>query len=327
MSSIKLKGSSSGEAIISTASDGSSVILDKKLDVQGNEIILDADADTSIHADTDDQIDFKCGGTDTMHMISGKVGIGTTAPAQSLHVKASDARVRTEETSGSTTFDLTNTSSGHFLDSSGANNLTINKSGAGALTLKTSNSERTRIDANGRLCHGTSDPASGGSSGDHLMIIDTNSSYANGIVYVLHGNNNAGTFFTSDSTYAGAIACSGSSTTYNTSSDYRLKENVNYSFDATNVIKSLKPCKFNFIGESETKTGFLAHEVSPYIEQAVHGTKDATKTYTDNEGNEQTIPDYQGIDLSQLVPTLVKTIQEQQAVIENLQSRVTTLEE
>ena len=79
MSSIKLKGSSSGEAIISTASDGSSVILDKKLDVQGNEIILDADNDTSIIASTDDQIDFKTSGTDRMSVNSdGTVGIGDT---------------------------------------------------------------------------------------------------------------------------------------------------------------------------------------------------------------------------------------------------------
>ena len=133
-------------------------------------------ADTSdglkIVSDTSGEIDLQIDASTKVHMASdGKVGIGTTSPAHMLHVKASDSRVRTEESSGSTTFDMTNTSSGHFLDSSGTNNLTINKSGAGALTLKTSNSERTRIDANGRLCHGTSDPASGGSSGDHLMTM------------------------------------------------------------------------------------------------------------------------------------------------------------
>ena len=56
-------------------------------DQNGSELILDVDGDTTIHADTDDQIDFKAGGTDTMHIINGKVGIGITAPTQSLHVK------------------------------------------------------------------------------------------------------------------------------------------------------------------------------------------------------------------------------------------------
>ena len=125
------------------------------IDIQGNELVLDADADTSIHVDTDDQIDFKCGGTDTMHMISGKVGIGTTAPAQSLHVKASDARVRTEETSGSTTFEMTNTSSGHFLDSSGTNDLTINKIGDAQMVFKTVNTVREVFHNNGSITQGT----------------------------------------------------------------------------------------------------------------------------------------------------------------------------
>ena len=47
------------------------------LDVNGQELILDADADTSITADTDDQIDLKAGGTDTMHVVNGDVRVGT----------------------------------------------------------------------------------------------------------------------------------------------------------------------------------------------------------------------------------------------------------
>jgi len=295
------------------SNDVTKMSIGSTIDIQGNELVLDADADTSIHASTDDQIDFKTGGTDRMAITTD-----ITAPSEvnvKLHGSGSAGtqaglwiRDLPRVTNDTSTFEHT------YLNS---NNSLIFTKGSSATT--SSNTERMRIETNGRLCLGTSDPASGGSSGDHLMTIDTNSTYQNAIVYVLHGNNNPATFFTSDSTYAGAIACSGSSTTYNTSSDYRLKENVNYSFDATNVIKSLKPCKFNFIGESETKTGFLAHEVSPYIEQAVHGTKDATKTYTDKDGKEQTVGDYQGIDLSQLVPTLVKTIQE-------LEARITALE-
>jgi hypothetical protein len=63
-------------------------LKDGAVDVQGvsDGIILDADGDTTISADTDDQIDFKAGGTDTMHIINGKVGIGTTSPSTDLHI-------------------------------------------------------------------------------------------------------------------------------------------------------------------------------------------------------------------------------------------------
>ena len=111
----------------------------------------------------------------------------------------------------------------------------------------------------------------------------------------------------------GSISANGSSTAYNTSSDYRLKENVDYDWDATTRLKQLKPARFNFIID-ETNTlvdGFLAHEVSGIVPEAITGEKDAV----DGEGN----PQYQGIDQSKLVPLLVKTIQE-------LEARITALE-
>ena len=132
----------------------------------------------------------------------------------------------------------------------------------------------------------------------------------------------------------GDIRTASSSVAYNTSSDYRLKENVDYTFDATTRLKQLKPARFNFkIDADTTVDGFIAHEVSSIIPEAITGTKDAVKVWTegeklpegvsvgdnklDDDGN--TIPDYQGIDQSKLVPLLVKTIQE-------LEARITTLE-
>ncbi len=111
----------------------------------------------------------------------------------------------------------------------------------------------------------------------------------------------------------GSITTDGSNTTYGTSSDYRLKENLEYSFDATTRLKQLKPCRFNWIADENNKTvdGFIAHEVSDIVPEAVVGEKDAV----DDEGNIKP----QGIDQSKLVPLLVKTIQE-------LEARITTLE-
>tara|TARA_Y100001963_G_C6735682_1_gene426253 strand:+ start:8 stop:1387 length:1380 start_codon:yes stop_codon:yes gene_type:complete len=132
----------------------------------------------------------------------------------------------------------------------------------------------------------------------------------------------------------GTIVTGSSSTTYNTSSDYRLKENIDYTWDATTRLKQLKPARFNWI-KDDTNTlleGFLAHEVSSIVPGAVSGEKDAMTDailYTDGEelpsGKEvgdikkASAPDYQGIDHSKLVPLMVKTIQE-------LEARITTLE-
>ena len=161
----------------------------------------------------------------------------------------------------------------------------------------------------------------------------------------------------------GTIKTSNSATSFNTSSDYRLKENVSYDFDATTRLKQLKPARFNFIAD-ETNTfvdGFLAHEVSSIVPEAIDGDKDATKNEdniilnadgsvksqgvteeewtagklatTDKDGNvvdpiyaddttwvaSKTVPKYQSIDQSKLVPLLVKTIQE-------LEARITALE-
>jgi hypothetical protein len=132
----------------------------------------------------------------------------------------------------------------------------------------------------------------------------------------------------------GTISTSGSNTSYNTSSDYRLKENVDYTWDATTRLKQLKPARFNFIVD-DTNTlvdGFLAHEVSSIVPEAIQGTKDAmTAEVLYVEGDElpegkvvgdvkeAIAPDYQGIDQSKLVPLLVKTIQE-------LEARITALE-
>jgi hypothetical protein len=132
----------------------------------------------------------------------------------------------------------------------------------------------------------------------------------------------------------GSIRTNGSNTSFETSSDYRLKENVNYDFDATTRLKQLKPARFNFIADADTTVdGFIAHEVQSIIPEAVSGTHNQVEVWKDNEelpegvsvgdnkldddGN--TIPYYQGIDQSKLVPLLVKTIQE-------LEARITTLE-
>ena len=113
----------------------------------------------------------------------------------------------------------------------------------------------------------------------------------------------------------GSISTNGSATAFNTSSDYRLKENVVEMTGALDRVDQLKPSRFNFIGEPDkTVDGFLAHEVEDIVPEAITGEKDAV----DDEGN----PVYQGIDQSKIVPLLVGAIKELRAEIEDLKARL-----
>ena len=117
----------------------------------------------------------------------------------------------------------------------------------------------------------------------------------------------------------GTIKGTNTTAQYNTSSDYRLKENVDYTWDATTRFKQLKPARFNWIVD-KTNTlvdGFLAHEVTSIVPQAISGEKDAV----DSEGN----IDPQGIDHSHLVPLLTKALQEAITKIETLETEMTSL--
>jgi hypothetical protein len=114
----------------------------------------------------------------------------------------------------------------------------------------------------------------------------------------------------------GSIGTSGSSTSYNTSSDYRLKENVTSVSDGITRLQQLKPSRFNFIADpAKTVDGFLAHEVQTIVPEAITGKKDAV----DDDGN----PEYQGIDQSKLVPLLTAALQDAIAKIESLEARLT----
>ena len=122
----------------------------------------------------------------------------------------------------------------------------------------------------------------------------------------------------------GSIKMNGSATAFNTSSDYRLKENVDYTWDATTRLKQLKPARFNWIAD-DTNTlldGFMAHEVSSIVPEAISGTKDQVATSDDVASHIAEAvgdPVYQGIDQSKLVPLMVKTIQELEARIKALE--------
>ena len=198
----------------------------------------------------------------------------------------------------------------------------------GAVTINESSADvdfRVESDnlTNAFFVNGATGKCSMGPDGEHgganVATLDL-SATGNAALGVGRGDSDLGScvrFFKVDSsnvgTIVGSINVASSSTAYNTSSDYRLKTSVTYDWDATTRLKQLKPKRFNFIADETNtlKDGFLAHEVSDIVPEAITGTKDGV----DSDGNVIA----QGIDQSKLVPLLVKTIQE-------LEARITVLE-
>jgi hypothetical protein len=124
-----------------------------------------------------------------------------------------------------------------------------------------------------------------------------------------------------DSTGANAGSISHVSATvvaYVTTSDYRLKEDVQPMTGALAKVAQLKPVTYKWKSDGLAGQGFIAHELAEVVPDCVIGEKDAV--YPDNSINPQ------GVDTSFLVATLVSAIQEQQALIESLTTRLTALE-
>jgi hypothetical protein len=229
------------------------------------------------------------------------------------------------------------------------------------MMFTTSGSEQMRIASDGGIFLNTTSRTGssnvlsvlGNLPGDDVMHVRTPAS---------SGSVNGISFSDGDSSDCGEIVINtgGNTTSYSTSSDYRLKENISYDFDATSRLKQLKPSRFNWISKPDTTVdGFLAHEVSSIVPEAINGTKDATKTVTNaviskrnalitdgvteaewEQGKKdgiypsdstwsasKAIPKYQSIDQAKLVPLLTKALQEAVTKIEALEARVTTLEE
>ena len=184
--------------------------------------------------------------------------------------------------------------------------------GANQLALSVAGTEHIRIWPSGEIAIGEGDPKS------HMSIRSDNS-----VAGPLSLNKPTTTgklisFYTS-SAFRGDITTDGSTVAYNTSSDYRLKENVTPVSDGITRLQQLKPSRFNFIANpGKTVDGFIAHEVQSVVPEAVTGQKDAV----DDEGN----PVYQGIDQSKLLPLLTAALQEAIGEIESLKARVAALE-
>jgi hypothetical protein len=323
-------------------------------------ITTTGDTNTGIFFPAADTIAFTEGGTEAMRInSSGQVGIGTASPAFKLEVNKGSAGDIARFTDGVNANTVIKTS---------GSVTTFGPDTSNALALQTNNTERMRIDSSGNLLYSTTS-VSPHFNGDGLQISENGQLLAgqSGQLVAVFGRNTSNgemIRFDRSGVDVGSIDVTTTATSYNTSSDYRLKENVSYDFDATTRLKQLKPARFNFISNPDTTVdGFLAHEVQSIIPEAITGIKDETETkekvvvnnidqviaenieqadweagkIPNEEGKSQypvdstweaskIIPVYQGIDQAKLTPILTKALQEAIAKIEQLEARITTLE-
>ena len=116
----------------------------------------------------------------------------------------------------------------------------------------------------------------------------------------------------------GSINTTATATSFNTSSDYRLKKDIKPILQPALRLMSLKPVNFAWKINDTRVDGFIAHEAQEVVPEAVSGVKD--------EVNENGDPKYQGIDQSKLVPLLTAALQEAITRIDALEARIATLE-
>ena len=350
-----------------------------ELDLNGasDKLILDADADTTISADTDDQIDFKAGGTDIFQLtattatFNDNVSINIDDNTDGLTITSTDAdatngpglRLFRNSASpadgddiGRIIFSGENDASeqinyaiirGDLLDVTDGTEDGIIKyetifAGTNREMIRMGNGEgvivnedgidmdfRVEGDSNSKILvadggdngvyfgnNGNTTPAQS-STATHAFIsaigrmqisassaacITTNRVNSEGITIELRQAGGV----------RGSISVAGATAAFNTSSDYRLKENVDYTWDGTTILKQLKPAKFNWkVDPDNTVHGFIAHEAKAVVPDSVIGEKDAV------DDNGDVSP--QQIDQSKLVPILVKTVQELEARIKTLE--------
>ena len=250
-------------------------------------------------------IQFKPGGTLAMTIRggnnstgnAGNVGIGTSTPQRKLTIY---------ESSGNAVLQLANNTSGvgasdGFLVFTDGTNVGLENKENGYLSFATDNSEKMRLTSDGDLLIGVTSIADAtsrayGNAFSGSGAVGNWTSWGNG--------SHSHAIFRNGTNIVGTITTNTTTTTYNTSSDYRLKEDLQ-DFEGLDLVSKIPVYDYKWKADDSRSYGVMAHELEEVLPQAVSGEKDAEKM--------------QSVDYSKIVPLLVKSIQELSAKLEALE--------
>jgi hypothetical protein len=277
------------------------------------------DANTGIFFPAADTIAFAEGGAEVARFdSSGNLGIGATSPNTKVQATVGSSgsgvvnalRLQNVGTSAGDGAKILFTA-GTSTDGAGIASTGVALNSADLRFYSGGNNERMRISSGGNVSINST-----GSTG----TLTVNGNQYNVASFRVSSNGNVALqLLNASGTEVGYIQTNASSTTYATSSDYRLKENIVPMSGALAKVSALKPCTYTWKADGSSGEGFIAHELQEVVPDCVTGEKDGA----DEDGN----PKYQGIDTSFLVATLTAAIQEQQAIITDLKSRIEALEQ
>ena len=292
-----------------------------------------------VNGDTTGNLVFNTGGANTTALTitnAQQVGIGTSVPSGPLSISYSanssfNTGLSVSNTNAGSTasasFQLVNNlgyRAGAYLTSStcpyyaGVNTFNIGSVESLDFAFITANTERMRITASASVLIGLTTPYSDGSIGQAALQTKSQSGSRVGMACIgdTTGTQSVVAYVNPNGT-VGSVATSGSLTVYNTTSDYRLKENVTPILNALKSVAKLKPVDYTWKVDNIKGQGFIAHELQEVCPQAVTGTKDAV----DKEGK----PIHQGIDTSFLAGLLTAAIQELNAKVDAQAAEIAAL--
>lgn len=274
----------------------------------GTPAVQGEDTNTGIFFPAADTVAVATAGTERLRVDSaGNVGIGTTSPSYALSVaRNSSSEIAIQAVNagiGQATLRLQN-SLRHWA-------IFVDDGASGPLRFYdyTAAAERARITDAGTVLIGRTANV----SATTRLGLDTTASIAGFVSETGVSTATTHARFYNPNGNVGNISTNASATTYATSSDYRLKENVAPMQNALDTVAQLNPVTYTWKADGSAGQGFIAHELQAVVPDCVTGEKDAV----DAEGN----PQYQGVDTSFLVATLVKAIQELTARVAQLEAQ------
>ena len=294
---LDVRDNSSGTALrITQLGSGNALLVDDSTNPDATRFVIDALGDVGVGtASPSYKLDLRDTGSDILAQF---VNTGTTASNDAYLLVKTSSTGTTATTSGILLGDGASDTVGSIAYSHSDN----------SMAFSTDAAERARLTSTGEFLVGktVSTASTAGVVIDDSGLIRITRSGTASETQIQFNNNNG--------TTVGQIITSGSTTTYATSSDYRLKEDVQPMMGALAKVAQLKPVTYTWKVDGSNGQGFIAHELQAVVPECVTGVKDGV----DTEGN----PEYQGVDTSALVATLVAAIQELKAEVDSLKARL-----